>query len=188
MAALGVAAAVLGAVAHRGAGNMKQALTRLMRHLLMTPMTLKRRFPVEVMRRITSAITASELTHRGQIRFAIELNLPLRDIVQKKSARQRALEVFSELGVWDTEENNGILIYLLLAERDFEIVADRGICRQVDQDSWQRVSHEMETLFRQGQFEAGVLHGITQVGILLHRYYPLPKSPSNELPDSPVIL
>ena len=167
---------------------MKQALTRLMRHLLMTPMTLKRNFPAEVMRRITSAITASELTHRGQIRFAIELNLPLRDIVQKKSARQRALEVFSELGVWDTEENNGILIYLLLAERDFEIVADRGICRQVDQDNWQRVSHEMETLFRQGQFEAGVLHGITQVGILLHRYYPPQKSPSNELPDSPVML
>ncbi len=167
---------------------MLHLLKRLIKHLMMTPIAIRRHFSKAVMQRITSAIAESEREHLGEIRFAIELNLPVRDIVSKKSARQRALEVFSKLGIWDTEHNNGVLIYLLFAERDFEIVADRGICRHVDQAHWQHISQEMENLFRQRQFEAGVLHGIRQIGILLHRHYPSETNPSNELPDSPVIL
>ncbi len=163
---------------------------RLCRHLFLSPLALKKRFPRAVMLRIEQAIAASEQTHLGEIRFAVELNLPLLDILRKKSGRQRAVEVFSQLQVWDTEHNNGVLIYLLLADHDFEILADRGIHQYAGNDYWIKLSHEMETLFRQGQFEAGVLHGIMQIGILLAQHYPANHqiNNDNELPDAPVII
>lgn len=161
---------------------------RVCRHLLISPLALKKRFPKAVLRRIEQAVAASETTHLGEIRFAVELNLPLLDILRKKSGRQRAVEVFSQLRVWDTEQNNGVLIYLLLADHDFEILADRGIHRHAGADCWEKLSHEMEAMFRRGQFEAGVLHGITQVGILLAQHYPANDNNDNELPDAPVII
>ena len=134
------------------------------------------------------AIADSEQSHLGEIRFAVELNLPLLDILRRKSGQQRAVEVFSQLQVWDTEQNNGVLIYLLLADHDFEILADRGIHQHVGAHGWARISHEMEVLFKQGQFEAGVLHGITQISILLKEQYPATANNQNELPNAPVII
>jgi len=161
---------------------------RVCRHLFISPLALKKRFPKSVMRRIEQAIADSEQTHLGEIRFAVELNLPLLDILGRKSGQQRAVEVFSQLRVWDTEQNNGVLIYLLLADHDFEILADRGIHQQIGTHGWTRISHEMEVLFRQGKFEAGVLYGIAQISNLLAQQYPPGTHNDNELPDAPVIL
>ena len=169
-------------------------LKRVCRHLCISPLALKKRFPKAVMQRIEQAIAASEQTHFGEIRFAVELNLPLLDIVRKKSGQQRAVEVFSQLQVWDTEQNNGVLIYLLLADHDFEILADRGIHQHVGAQGWAHISHEMEALFKQGQFEAGVLHGVTQITALLVQHYPVAQhypanaANHNELPNAPVII
>ena len=163
-------------------------LKRIGRHLFISPLALKKRFPKAVMQRIEQAIAESEQTHSGEIRFAIELNLPLLDILRKKSGHQRALQIFSQLRVWDTEHNNGVLIYLLLADRDFEILADRGIHQHLDRQEWARISHEMEMLFKQGQFEQGVLHGIRQINMLLVRHYPASLNNHNELPNAPVII
>jgi uncharacterized membrane protein len=163
-------------------------LKRGCRHLCISPLALKKRFPKTVMQRIEQAIADSEQTHFGEIRFAVELNLPLLDILKKKSGQQRAVEVFSQLQVWDTEQNNGVLIYLLLADHDFEILADRGIHQHVGTQGWTTISHEMEALFKQGDFEAGVLHGIAQISILLAQHYPANGSNPNELPNTPVII
>lgn len=163
-------------------------LKRVCRHLCISPLALKKRFPKAVMQRIEQAIADSEQTHFGEIRFAVDLNLPLLDILKKKSGQQRAVEVFSQLQVWDTEQNNGVLIYLLLADHDFEILADRGIHQHVGALGWTNISHEMEVLFKQGQFEAGVLHGIAQISTLLAQHYPAHATNHNELPNAPVII
>lgn len=161
---------------------------RVCRHLFISPLALKKRFPKAVLQRIEQAIAECEQTHFGELRFALELNLPLLDVLRKKSGQQRAVEVFSQLRVWDTEQNNGVLIYLLLADHDFEILADRGIHQHVGTQEWARISHEMEGLFKQGQFEAGALHGVTQISILLTRHYPANSNNHNELPNAPVII
>jgi len=168
---------------------MMNLFKRLCRHLLITPIALKRRFPPAVMQRIEQAIAQSEGTHFGEIRFAVELQLPPLDILRNKTGHQRAVEVFSQLRVWDTEHNNGVLIYLLLADHDFEILSDRGVHQHVGSHGWGRISHEMEALFRQGQFEAGVLHGISQISQVLVQHYPAAgHNNNNELSDAPVIL
>ena len=161
---------------------------RLCRHHIALPGAVRRHFSKAAMLRIEQAIAKSETAHLGEIRFAVELNLPLLDILRKKSAQQRAVEVFSQLRVWDTEQNNGVLIYLLLADHDFEILADRGVHQHVGHHGWQRICHEMEALFQQGQFEVGVLHGITQLGALLAQHYPATGKNDDELPNAPVII
>jgi len=98
------------------------------------------------------------------------------------------VEVFSHLRVWDTEQNNGVLVYLLLADHDFEILADRGVHLHVETQGWASIGREMEILFRQGQFEAGVLHGIAQINALLVKHYPVKDNNENELPNAPVII
>lgn len=168
---------------------MMNLFKRLCRHLLITPFALKRRFPPVVMQRIEQAIAQSEGTHFGEIRFAVELHLSPLDILRNKTGHQRAVEVFSQLRVWDTEHNNGVLIYLLLADHDFEILSDRGVHQHVGSHGWSRISQEMEALFRQGRFEAGVLHGIEQISQVLTQHYPAADhNNNNELPDAPVIL
>jgi uncharacterized membrane protein len=140
------------------------------------------------MRAIEAAIRESETTHSGEIRFAIEAALDPMALFQGRSARERAVEVFSQLRVWDTERNNGVLIYLLLADRRVEIVADRGIHLDVGRAGWEVVCREMEQAFRQGRFEQGVVEGVRAVASHLVRYYPASGSNLNELPDKPVIL
>ena len=107
----------------------------------------------------------------------------MRSLWQGKTPRERALEVFSNLGVWDTEANTGILIYVLLADRQVEIIADRGINRRVESSEWQAVCHDMVEAFRQGDFEAGSVQGVRAVGALLERHFPAPPVNPNELPD-----
>lgn len=163
-------------------------LKRLSRHIFSLPNAVDNCFSKATMQHIESAIASSERTHLGEIRFAVESDLSMLEIFRKKSAKKRAIEVFSQLRVWDTEQNNGVLIYLLLADHDFEIVADRGIHQYVGSDGWESLSKQMEALFRQGKFEAGVLHGIAEIGALLAKHYPATGENNNELPNAPVII
>jgi len=165
-------------------------IKRIFKHLLYPQWLLRRTFPDAVMDRIEAAVTASESAHHGEIRFAVEGALDFMPLWRGVSARQRAVALFAELGVWDTEANNGVLIYLLLAERDVEIVADRGLQDRVSLAQWESICREMEAMFARGEFEAGVLAGIARIHTLLDRHFPLRGQGSNinanELPNRPV--
>lgn len=162
--------------------------TRVLRHLFMPPWRVRVAFPTSSLHAIESAIRAAETTHAGQIRFAVESALHLFPLWHDQSARARALEVFSQLRVWDTQHNNGVLIYLLLADRDVEIIADRGVHTRVGAEGWEKICHDMEILFREGKFEEGVLHGIQAVSAHLIKHYPRQGKNPNELDDKPVVL
>ncbi len=163
-------------------------LLRILKHLLYPDWIVRRAFPAPVMARIEAAIAASEAGHRGEIRFAVEASLALRPLLTGQSARERAVEVFSELRVWDTEENNGVLIYLLLADHDVEIVADRGVSQALPPDYWAEVCRSMEAHFRAGRYADGVLAGVAEIGRRLTELYPRTGADVNELPDRPVRL
>ena len=161
---------------------------RLLRHVVTDELTVRRAFPPAVLEEIERAITAGERTHRGQVCFAVEGALPPLRVLRKLTPRERALEVFGLLRVWDTEENAGVLIYLLLADRDVEIIADRGIDRRVDQGEWQAICTRMEAAFAQSRYGEGVVAGVTEISALLARHYPRTAGAENELPDRPVVL
>jgi uncharacterized membrane protein len=163
-------------------------LRRIFRHLLTPPWHVRQVFPAHAMTAIEGAIREAEAAHSGQIRFAVEAALAVGPLLRGQSARERAIEAFSLLRVWDTEHNNGVLIYLLLADRDVEIVADRGIHRRTGAEEWEKICRDMETAFREGRFEAGVLAGVRAVSGHLAKHYPAKGGGVNELPDRPVVL
>lgn len=170
----------------------KHPMTRFFSHVISSVISSKwqvhRHFSAAALRRIEQAIKASELTHTGEIRFVVEAGLHPLEIISKKMPKKRAVELFGHLNIWDTEHNNGVLIYLLLADRDVEIVADRGIHQHVSNNGWEAICHAMELQFRRGEFEAGVLNGIQQIGAFLHQYYPAESKNENELPDAAMII
>ena len=161
---------------------------RLLRNLSMTPWQLRRAFAPSLLDAIRAEIAASERLHGGQLRFAVEGALPMAALLRGQSPRERALEVFSLLRVWDTEHNNGVLIYLLLAERDVEIVADRGIDGRVTAREWQDICHQMEVAFHAGRYETGALEGVRALTRLLVLHFPTGAAGGTQLPDSPVLL
>jgi uncharacterized membrane protein len=163
-------------------------LGRFFRHLFMPPWAWRRAFPQATLDAIEAAIRASETAHSGEIRFAVENSLPATLAWRGTTGRARAIEVFSNLRVWDTEHNSGVLIYLLLADHDIEIVADRGIAAQVDPAAWEAVAQAMEAAFRDGEFERGALAGIAQVSALLAQNFPPAGHNPDELANRPVIL
>lgn len=175
-----------GAAVRPDAGEMSPS--RLLRHLMSSHWRVRRLFAPAALARIGQAIAQCEARHGGQIRFAVEPALDTASLLRGRSARERALDVFSALKVWDTEHNNGVLIYLLLADRDVEIIADRGIHGRVAHDAWETICREMEGAFRGGDFEQGVLSGIARVSSLLASHYPSERRGPNELPDRPVVL
>lgn len=161
---------------------------RIGRHLFALPGAVARAFPPAALASIERAIAKAETGHRGEIRFAAEAALESTALLHEQSARERAVQVFSLLRVWDTEENNGVLIYLLLADRDVEIVADRGISAKVAPGEWEKICRRMEGAFSKREFEQGVVAGIEEVSRMLARYYPSRPGDRNELPDKPTIL
>lgn len=161
---------------------------RLLRNLSVTPWQLRRAFAPAVLEAIRAEIAASERLHGGQVRFAVEGALPMAALLRGQTPRERALEVFSLLRVWDTEHNNGVLVYLLLAERDVEIVADRGIDARVSARDWQDICHGMEQAFHDGRYETGALEGIRALTRLLVLNFPAGAEGGTQLPDSPVLL
>ncbi|MGD0960213.1 MAG: TPM domain-containing protein [Methylomonas sp.] len=163
-------------------------MSRFFKHFFCPPWRARRTFPKASLKAIKAAITASEGRHMGELRFVVENNLDIHQLRSGLSARQRAIEVFSQLRVWDTEHNTGVLIYLLLAERRLEIVADRGIHARVGDAAWTHICRSMETRFRDGAFEPGVLEGVEAITALLRQHFPAVADNPNEIPDAPVIL
>ena len=163
-------------------------LKRIMQHLSTGRAAVRRAFPSRALDAIERAVRETEAQHDGQIRFAVEAALDLAPLLAGQAGREWVIEGFSELRVWDTEHNNGVLIYLLLADRDVEIVADRGIHVKLGTEIWEAICREMEAAFREGQFEAGVLAGIRAVGKHLAHHFPARSGKPNEMPDRPVVL
>jgi uncharacterized membrane protein len=163
-------------------------IRRIGRHLLEHRWRLRRIFPPGTLARIEQAIKAGEATHSGQVRFVVEGALDGAPLFRDQPARERALDIFSQLRIWDTEQNNGVLIYLLLADRDFEIVADRGIDAKVGVAGWEKICAEMEREFRAGDFERGVIRGIEAVSRLMAQHFSAQAGGRNELPDAPVVM
>lgn len=161
---------------------------RILKHLLTPDWSARRIFPRAALKRIEEAIRGSEKSHDGELRFAVEAGLDLLPLLKGITPRQRALEVFSMLRVWDTGHNSGVLIYLQLVDRDIEIVADRGISAKVPQAAWDAICRRMEGEFRAGRFEQGALDGIKEISALLARYFPARGDNPDELPDKPVVL
>lgn len=162
---------------------------RWIRHLFLDHLALARAFPRASLGAIERAVAEQEKRHRGELRVAIEGGLTIQALVSGRTARERALEHFARLRVWDTEDNAGVLIYLLLADRRVEIVADRGIHARVGDTAWETICGAMQQEFAAGRFESGILSGLAAVSDLLQQHFP-PKDGGNpnELPDEPVVV
>lgn len=161
-------------------------IERITRHIFMPRRTLRRAFDAAALSAIEMAITDTEKTHGGEIRIALEASLEPAELFSEVTPRQRALQAFAQLGVWDTELNNGVLIYVLCADHDVEIVADRGYNGRVSAQQWSDVCHRMEQLFGQGAAAQAVIAGMQAAGALIARHFPA--ADRNELPDRPVVL
>jgi hypothetical protein len=162
-------------------------LLRILRHRWLDAEDAHRALGEGTLERLRERVRASEARHRGEIRICVEAGLPMSYLWRRAPARERAVALFAKLGVWDTEENNGVLIYLLVADHAIEIVADRGLDRLVPQDTWQGIVDGMREAFRAGQHEAGLAAAVDAVGALLERRFPAlagERNP-NELPDLP---
>lgn len=166
------------------------SLRRFLRHLVSSPLTLRRTLPPAARTRIAQAIHQAEAGHQGEIRFAIEAALPWSYLRRNVPPRERALMVFAKLRVWDTEHNNGVLLYVNLADRAVEIIADRGIAAKVPRATWQAICQAARDQFRQSRIEAGAIAAIEAIGAVLAQHFPLApgESRGNELPDEPVLL
>lgn len=163
-------------------------IARIGKHLVFSDRQLARAFSRQSLKAIEAAVQTSEAMHAGEICFAVEGGLDGLPLIKGQSARERALEVFSQLRVWDTEHNNGVLIYVLLADHAVEIVADRGIHARAGEGTWQAICRAMETQFGQSRYEAGALQGIAAVAQCLRSHFPHCAKRGNELPNAPVVL
>jgi uncharacterized membrane protein len=163
-------------------------LKRISKHLIANRSRVRNAFSEKALASIEKAIKQGEAGHAGQVRFVVEGALDGMPLFKGQSARERALDVFSLLRIWDTEHNNGVLIYLLLADRDVEIVADRGVNAKVGAQVWEHICRTMEAEFRAGHFERGAIAGIEAVAQQLSWHFPRDDSLGNELPDAPVVM
>ena len=161
---------------------------RILRHYVTGPSRARRRFPPAVLAEIERAIVAGEKQHAGEICFAIESALPLAELWAGVTPRERAVHVFSLLRVWDTAANNGVLIYLLVADGAIELVADRAVAARIPQEEWERLCREIETAFAAGRYGDGALSAVRAVGAHLARHFPAEHGESDELPNQPVLL
>lgn len=163
-------------------------MKRFLRHVAMTPLTARRCFPDRTMDAVAAEIGASEKRHRGEIVFVVEAELSTEQLWRGLRPRDRALEVFASHGTWNTEENNGVLVYVLLADRAVEIVADRGIDRHVGAEGWRAIVEAIDSRFRAGRFEEGALEGVRAVSAHLERHFPEQGEGRNQLGDRPIRL
>ena len=162
---------------------------RLLKHRLVDERDAKRVLPKDALARIEARVAASEQRHSGEIRVVVEAGLPFSYLRRNATPRDRAVKLFGKLAVWDTERNNGVLIYLLIAERAIEIVADRGLNRVVSPAEWADIAASMQSAFQAGDFEAGLLRAVDAVDALLVRHFAVRPGDVdvNELPDAPIV-
>lgn len=161
-------------------------LLRMLKHLFMPGLVTRRRFPEAVLQSIEAAITDAERRTSGEIRFVIETALEPRELYDGMAPRERASHIFTGLQVWNTEHRNGVLVYILMADRDVEIVADRGAAARISQEDWEGVCRGMEAHFHEGRFAQGSLSGIEAIGRLLERHFP--GGQRDQLPNQPTLL
>ncbi|MDB5750919.1 MAG: hypothetical protein JWP65_1340 [Ramlibacter sp.] len=168
---------------------MLARLQRMLRHRWLDEADARRAIPPELAQRLAQRVAASEQRHTGEVRIYVEAGLPMGYLWRDSTPRERAIAMFGKLGVWDTEHNNGVLIYLLLAEHAIEIVADRGLARHVDQAQWQDVVEHMRQAFRDGRFEDGLTQALAEVSALLVQHFPAAPGAANpdELPNAPLL-
>ena len=168
---------------------MLRRLMRILKHRWVDEADVRRAVPPELVERLARRVAASERRHSGEVRICVEAGLPLSYLWRDATPRERAVAMFSKLRVWDTEQNNGVLVYLLLAEHAIEVVADRGLAARVDPGEWQRIVQHMGASFRAGRFEDGLTQALEEVSALLVTHFPrTPDQPdTNELPDEPVL-
>jgi len=171
--------------------GMLTSLSRVLKHLWLDADDTRRAIPPDMLARLMQRVAASEHRHSGEIRICVEAGLPLSYLWRRASARERAVTMFGKLRVWDTEHNNGVLIYLLLADHAIEIVADRGLARHVDAAQWQAMVARMGEAFRNGRYEDGLTEALEETSALLMAHFPVdaagPGANPNELPDTPVL-
>lgn len=163
-------------------------MRRFLRHLITDYWSVHSAFPNRTLTAIEQAVHAGEQTHMGELRFVVESALPLPLLLRGVSSRERAVRLFGSMGVWDTEYNSGVLIYVLLADRHVEIVADRGIHQRVGEGGWAAICAAMQRAFRQGAYEAGALEGVRAVSALLAQHFPPDRANPDELSNRPVVL
>jgi uncharacterized membrane protein len=163
-------------------------LARFWRHIVTTPFAVARSFPPSTLDAIQREVANQEAQHRGEIRFVVEAELTTAQLWRGLGPRERARQVFALHGVWNTEENIGVLVYVLLADRAVEIVADRGISGRVGEAEWAAVCRSMEASFRDGRFEEGAVEGVRAVSAVLGRHFPGRETSRNELPDRPLVM
>ena len=170
--------------------SMLSRLARLWRHRWVDEAEVRRALPTDLLDRLEHRVGASERRHSGEIRICVEAGLPMSYLWRDARPRERAITLFGKLRVWDTEDNNGVLIYLLLAEHAIEIVADRGIDARVSDDQWAAMAQRMGAAFRERRFEDGLTQALEEVSALLVEHFPLAEGEAdrNELPDKPVVL
>jgi uncharacterized membrane protein len=163
-----------------------RAVERISRHLMMTPWRVRHAFPRSTLDVIERAIKDCEAKHVGEICFLVEGALHGAALYNGHSPRDRAIEVFSRQRLWDTEHRGGVLIYVLLADRNIEIVADRGVHKKVGTLEWQRICRKMAEAFGAGRYEAGAVTGIQEVSKLLAEHFPTSMTGAQQLPDASV--
>ena len=163
-------------------------IQRVLRHLILPHWWVGRLVPPALLHSVEQSVVASEATHRGELRVVIESNLPLPELLADQSARARALELFAQLRVWDTEENSGVLIYLQLLDRRVEIVADRGINARLGQEFWDALCRQMEAAFRAGDFAGGLQRALDAVTQALREHFPATGENVDELPNAPLFV
>ena len=164
-------------------------LLRMLRHRWLDERDSAHALPEAALQRLQARVAEGERRHGGEIRIVVEAGLPLSYLWKNLAARDRAITLFGKLRVWDTERNNGVLIYLLLAEHRIEIVADRGVARLVPQTHWDAVVAALREALRAGRFEDGLMHAVEQVDAMLLRHFALAEGApnANELPDRPLV-
>ena len=168
--------------------SINMRLKRALRHWRTTAAVGREAFPTASLSDLGAAITEGELHHRGEVRLIVENSMPFDAVWNDVTNRQRALALFAEYGVWDTEDNCGVLIYVNLAEHKVDIVCDRHIGRLIDSATWQAICQTMTQGFAGGEFHDSTLAAIRQVNDLLRQHFPAQGEAVNELPDHPIVL
>jgi len=164
-------------------------MMRHLRHLFATRSGTRRRFPTQLLESIEAAVREAEQRTSGEIRFVVETALEPGEVWAGLTPRERAIQTFSDLHIWNTELRNGVLIYVLLADRDVEILADRGAAERIGQADWEGVCRVMEGHFREGRYSEGALAGVAGVGRLLEKHFPADRGRNrDELPNQPTLL
>ena len=163
-------------------------IVRIARHLMTGSWQTRRAFSRPTLRSIERTIGESEQSHAGEIRFAVEAALPLSMLLSGESSRDRAVELFSRLRIWDTEHNNGVLVYVLLADHAVEIVADRGINAKIAPQEWEAICDAMQLAYGRGEFKQGSVEGLKAIAQHLSLHFAAGAAYLNELPDAPIVL